>query len=168
MVCRLLRGQTGGNGELKKVLPQAGAKVRKDIIGEEEAAELLSCPQDLTPSRPPPSRVGSREVKELQGTIQRSLEASLTSALAGPNRPLDLAPDVRHLLHQREARPAPRGRLRVNRRSGIRHSVTSAFTTRRIESFTSGFSTSRDRLPWLGRTLIIESYSIHSDSDSSG
>jgi hypothetical protein len=68
----------------------------------------------------------------------------------GSNRPLDLAPDVRHLLHQRQACPTPRGPLCVNHRALIRHSTMSAFTTRRTDSRTSGSSTSRDRFPRLG------------------
>jgi hypothetical protein len=86
---------------MEEIALQAGALLREHIIVEEEPAELLSRFQDLTAPRPSPSRVGGREVEKLQSTFQRPFEASLASPLVGSNRSLDLAPDVRHLLHQR-------------------------------------------------------------------
>src|SRR5206468_12933611 len=142
-------------------------RVAWHIRVEEQSTEFLARAENLAPFWSTPSLIRHREVEQLEGTRQRSLETPAVVAAMCPNRALHFAAHVGQLLHEREGLPALR-RLCVNGRCRAHRFVTNAWITRRIAARVLSSSTSRLRLFCEGRTLIMESNSIHSGPDSLG
>jgi hypothetical protein len=154
-----------GPGKLQKVALQEFRVSRVGITRQKNAAKAFPCAKNFPTTSAPPSCVRSREVEQLE----RSLDGGLASI--GPprglraQRALDLTADVGQLLDDRQARPAA---TRERRMHGRHQVSTSASTMRTISPRVTGSSTVRDRLPRAGRTLINESNSIQSLAGSPG
>src|SRR5665811_2180354 len=119
-----------GWGRAELILPQ-------EVVEEyfPQAGEFL----EAVPMR----GVTDGEIEEFQRAIE-GLGAEGGVSLRRPaERPLDLAPHVGQLLHQRELLPSAGSQLPVVRAHGLR----SASTIRRIRRRMSGSSTERERLP---------------------
>src|SRR6266705_3313111 len=103
-------------------------------------AKQLPCPGNFTQPTEPPG-IGQRKVQQLE----RALE----------------------LPEQRQLSPSSCRKLRVPARCFCQR-ATSLATTTSICRRTAASSIPRDRLPWLGRTLIMESNSMKSGIGKSG
>ena len=128
-------------------------------------AEQLPRSGDLAQPCSPPW-IGQREVQQLERPLERPGRQTLVTVTSAAH-PSHFATDIGELRRQRELPPSPRRKLRVPARR-IRHRSTSLTTTSSICRRTAASSMPRDRLPRLGRTLIMESNSMKSGRGRSG
>ena len=111
-----------------------------------------------------PARVGQGEIQELQRALEGGGALLLGTTATHPPH---LRPDVGQLLGEGQSLPAAGGKTRVTG-SWCGHSRISRFTMSRMRSCCAASSTERDRFPWAGLTLIIESNSMRSAPAASG
>ncbi len=154
------------HGEVQKILAEIRAKIPLGRIVEKDAAKLLARAKDFSALMKRPARIRRREVEEFEGSTERRVESVLPAVTERANRTIYFAANIPELLHQRERSPSTSGERFV--RGRVRHRRINDSTMRRISARTASSSTPRERLPWAGRTLIIESNSIHASADSSG
>ena len=80
-----------------------------DVVTNEEVADDLAGPRDLTQARAAPARVRKGQVQQLQGAIEGRVEAPLVAFLPGPDRPADIGPRIAELLRERPPAAARQG-----------------------------------------------------------
>ena len=152
---------------MEEVALKSGRRVRGSGNIEEESAELLARAEDLASAGSAPARVGGGKIEQLQCTRKSAVKTSGATRRMRADRSIYLAANVGELLYERKRRP-PRAEPWVNECAGRHGSRTSRATTPRMDSRISASSTPRLRFPWAGRTLIMESNSIHPSPVSSG
>src|SRR6266704_3366147 len=128
-------------------------------------AKQLPCPGNFTQPTEPPG-IGQRKVQQLERALERVGRQSFVTVAPAAHPPY-LAADVGELLEQRQLSPSSCRKLRVPA-SCFCQRATSLATTTSICRRTAASSIPRDRLPWLGRTLIMESNSMKSGIGKSG
>ena len=151
---------SGSDAEVQKVLLQYVDGRSVYFIAVEDIAHLFAQPEQLSQAAGRARfGIGDCEVKQLEHSLKGFFEARLVSALKSGCRSLELASDISQLLHDGKREPSAFSKTLVERAAHC----TSEFTISQISILMSASSTERDRLPNLGRMLISESNSIHSD-----
>lgn len=149
--------------EAVEVLAPASVRRPEQIVPEEIIQEGFPQSGQLCETLPVAGIV-DRQPEKFECPVERP-EAVFGIVLFPPREgPLDLAPDVGQLDDERERVPTPRGQVAM---LGA-HGVMSLSTISMIFALIAGSSTPRERFPWEGRMLIIESNSTRSGMASSG
>lgn len=104
--------------EAKEILPQRACGAGCHILVEKESTEFLPRAKDLPTTRPAPAGVARRQVEQLEGARQGSIEPVGPLRLPRGDGTVNLGAHIAELLGERKRCPAARRKSDVDRHSG--------------------------------------------------